>query len=348
VVLVVNGFYDDAGHEEQGHPERPERARVVRSAIEELHLESDLVVVPARAATRAELLRVHDGSYLDELGAFCYGGGGDIDQDTYATYDSWSIAQSAAGSGLAVIQELRRLDEGVGFVVTRPPGHHALRDRAMGFCLLNNIAVTAAALVDQGERVLILDWDVHHGNGTQQIFWNDPQVLYVSTHQSPLFPGTGFAGEVGGWKAIGRTVNIPLPRGTTGDTLQRALEEVASPVIDDFAPTWVLVSAGFDAHRADPLAELELTSGDFLRLAELATSFVSRPGRIAMFLEGGYDLEALRSSIRASLATILGTPYDAEPRSSGDSNVEHIAQILSERCAAIEALHLLEANEDAR
>jgi acetoin utilization deacetylase AcuC-like enzyme len=348
VVLVVNGIYDDAGHEEEGHPERPERARVVRSAIEELHLESDLVVVPARAATRAELLRVHDGSYLDELGAFCYGGGGDIDQDTYATYDSWSIAQSAAGSGLAVIQELRRLDEGVGFVVTRPPGHHALRDRAMGFCLLNNIAVTAAALVDQGERVLILDWDVHHGNGTQQIFWNDPQVLYVSTHQSPLFPGTGFAGEVGGWKAIGRTVNIPLPRGTRGDTLQRALEEVASPVIHDFAPTWVLVSAGFDAHRADPLAELELTSGDFVRLAELATSFVSRPGRTAMFLEGGYDLEALRSSIRASLAAILGMSYHAEPRSSGDSGVEHIAQILSERRAAIEALHLLEANEDVR
>jgi acetoin utilization deacetylase AcuC-like enzyme len=346
VVLVVNAPYDDTGHEDLGHPERPDRTIAARAAIADLHLDSDLVVATARVASRAELLLVHEGTYLDELGAYCYSGGGDIDADTYATYDSWSIAQQAAGAGLAVIEELHRREEGVGFVVTRPPGHHALKDRAMGFCLLNNIAIATAALLSRGERVLILDWDVHHGNGTQQMFWNDPNVLYVSTHQCPLFPGTGTAGEVGGWNAIDRTVNMPLPPGTTGDTLQVAIEEVASLVIDEFAPTWVLVSAGFDAHRNDPLAGFELTSGDFAGLAQLATSFAPLPGRVAMFLEGGYDLDALRASIHASLAAALGITYEAEPRSSGGPGVGYAARVRQERHVAIEALRELEATKD--
>jgi acetoin utilization deacetylase AcuC-like enzyme len=347
VVLVVNGPCDDSGHEDPGHPERPGRSIAARSAIADLHLESDLITVAPRAASRAELLLVHQGNYLDELGAFCYDGGGDIDQDTYATYDSWSIAQHAAGGGLAVIEELRDRNEGVGFVVTRPPGHHALRDRAMGFCLLNNIAVSAAALSHQGERVLIIDWDVHHGNGTQQIFWNDPNVLYVSTHQSPLFPGTGAAGEVGGWQAIDGTVNIPLPLGATGDILQRAFEEVAGPVVEHFGPTWVLVSAGFDGHRADPLAEFELTSGDFSRLTQLVASLAPRPGRLALFLEGGYDLDALRSSIHASLAAVLGVSYTTEPHSHGGPGVDQLLHVRHERRVAVETLRSLEAQEDA-
>ena len=258
--LIVNELHDDSGHEEPGHPERPERTRAVMDGVAALDLGSDLVVATARAASRTELARVHDGAYLDELGVFCYEGGGDIDQDTYATYDSWRIAQFAAGGGLAVIEELRERDEGVGLVVTRPPGHHALRDRAMGFCLLNNVAVAAASLVALGERVLIVDWDVHHGNGTQAIFWNEPHVLYVSTHEWPLFPGSGTPHEIGGVDALGLTVNIPLPPGSTGDVVARSIDEVAGPVISEFAPTWVLVSAGFDAHRADPLTDLNLTA----------------------------------------------------------------------------------------
>ena len=183
--LIVNEPYDDSGHEDPGHPERPDRSTAAMAAVTDLHLGSDLIIATTRAATRAELIRVHNGNYLDELGAFCYGGGGDIDQDTYATLDSWSIALLAAGSGLAVIEELQRRGEGVGFVVARPPGHHALTDRAMGFCLLNNVAIAAAGLLTQGERVLIVDWDVHHGNGTEQIFWDEPNVLYVSTRQWP-------------------------------------------------------------------------------------------------------------------------------------------------------------------
>jgi acetoin utilization deacetylase AcuC-like enzyme len=345
VVLVVNGPYDDSEHSEDSHPERPARTKAVRSAIADLHLEGDLIVVPKREASRAELLLAHDGSYLDELAAFCYGGGGDIDQDTYATFNSWSIAQNAAGAGLAVIEELRRREEGVGFVVTRPPGHHALPNRAMGFCLLNNVAIAAAALANLGERVLVLDWDVHHGNGTQQIFWNTPDVLYVSTHQWPLFPGSGTAAEVGGWRAIDRTINIPLPRGTTGELVLRALEEIAAPVIDEFRPTWVLVSAGFDAHRTDPLAELALTGGDFARLALLGASFAPLPGRLALFLEGGYDLNALRTSVSSSLGAVLGVSYDGEPQSFGGPGAGLVEQVQRQRLESIEALRLIEANE---
>jgi len=345
VVLVVNGPYDDSEHAEDSHPERPARTNAVRSAIADLHLENDLVVMPTRTASRAELLLAHDGTYLDVLAAFCYGGGGDIDQDTYATFNSWSIAQNAVGGGLAVIDELRRRDEGVGFVVTRPPGHHALANRAMGFCLLNNVAIAAAALAKMGERVLVLDWDVHHGNGTQQIFWNTPEVLYVSTHQWPLFPGSGSAAEVGGWSAIDRTINIPVPSGTTGELLLHAIEEIAAPVIDEFQPTWVLVSAGFDAHRADPLAELALTGGDFAQLALLAASFAPRPGRLALFLEGGYDLYALRTSVSATLAAVLGVSYSGEPRSVGGPGAGLVEQEQRQRLESIEALRRVEARD---
>jgi acetoin utilization deacetylase AcuC-like enzyme len=187
----------------------------------------------------------------------------------------------------------------------------------MGFCLLNNIAVTAALLAERGERVLIVDWDVHHGNGTQDIFWDDPRVLYVSTHQVPLYPGTGAAEEVGGPNAEGLTVNIPLPPGATGDVVLRALEEVGGPVAERFDPTWVLVSAGFDAHRADPLANLRLTAADFADLAMSVATLTPEPGRLVLFLEGGYDLDALRMSVGATLAALLGRSYRPERPSSG-------------------------------
>lgn len=334
-MLIMNAPYDDAGHEETGHPERPGRTTAARAGVGDLELDDELHFVEPYLASRAELTRVHAGTYLDELGAFCYAGGGDIDADTYATFDSWDTAQRAAGAGLAVIRELERLGDGVGFVATRPPGHHALRDRAMGFCLLNNIAIAAAALSAQGERVLILDWDVHHGNGTQSIFWDQPDVLYVSTHQSPLFPGDGAAYEIGGMKALGQTINIPLPAGATGDVLLRGLEEVATPVIDEFRPTWVLVSAGFDAHRDDPMADVALTSGDFGALGRIAASFAPVPGRLALFLEGGYNLAALRESVTATLAAALDGTNLGEVTSSGGAGMDSIARTLKERDAAL-------------
>ena len=334
-MLIMNGHASDAGHEEAGHPERPERLIAALAGVDDLHLGDNLRLVAPYSATRAELLRVHDGAYLDELGAFCYEGGGNIDADTYATFDSWVIAQYGAGAGLAVVNEMRARDDAVGFVAARPPGHHALRDRAMGFCLLNNVAITAAALVEQGERVLIVDWDVHHGNGTQSIFWNNPDVLYVSTHQWPLYPGSGGAREIGGLDALGRTLNIPLPPGATGDVLRRGFDEIASPVIEEFSPSWVLVSAGYDGHRDDPIANLALSSGDFASLAR-SVAQLAPPGRLALFLEGGYNLVALRACVAATFASILDTSHDDEPSTNGGAGHFEVDRAKSERHIALD------------
>ena len=330
-MLLLNAPMPDDGHEQPDHPERPDRLRATIAGVADLHLGDDLVVLHPYRATRAELARVHEGLYLDHLGAFSFDGGGEIDDDTYVTFDSWSIAQYTAGAGLAVIRALRDGGEGVGFIAARPPGHHATRNRAMGFCLLNNVAIAAAELTSLGERVLIVDWDVHHGNGTQSIFWNDPKVLYVSTHQSPLFPGSGTAREIGGPAALDRTVNIPVPPGATGDVIRRGFDEIAGPVIDEFQPTWVLVSAGFDAHRADPLADLQLSSGDFAALAHTVRSYAPRNGRLALFLEGGYNLSALRQSVTSTLGSILGVPIDSEPATSGGPGNREIERSLTER-----------------
>jgi acetoin utilization deacetylase AcuC-like enzyme len=309
--------------------------RAVMAGIEDLDLGADLELVEPTPAGLTDLARVHDVAYLEQLAAFSQAGGGDLDPDTYATADSWTIARLAAGAGLAAIDALRRGDDGPAFVAVRPPGHHALPHRAMGFCLLNNIAVAAAALTEVGERVLIVDWDVHHGNGTQAMFWDDPNVLYVSTHQWPLFPGSGAAGEIGGPDALGLTVNIPLPPDATGDVVRRAIDEVAGPAIEEFAPTWVLVSAGFDAHRADPLAELALSSGDFAQLALVVAAFAPRAGRLVLFLEGGYDLGALRSSVRATLSALLGGVEGTEPPTFGGPGSEQVRRAQDARLLAL-------------
>ncbi len=325
-MLIVAG--PSGANEHDGgrfHPEQLGRIFSVMDGVRDLHLDDDINYVGSPEAEFDALTRVHSIKYLDELDRFCRQGGGDLDPDTYAQTDSFSAARRAAGAGLEAIAALERNGEGVAFVPVRPPGHHALTDRAMGFCLLNNVAISAAALVARGQRVLIIDWDVHHGNGTQSIFWDDPKVLYVSTHQWPLFPGTGRAQEVGGPNAPGLTVNIPLPRGATGDIVRSALEQVAQPVIDGFVPDWVLVSCGFDAHRADPLGELALSTGDFAQLAQLVNSFAPRPGRLALFLEGGYNARALRTSVAAVLGSLLDVTVDIEAPTFGGPGREAVA-----------------------
>jgi len=322
-----------------GHPERPARIDAAMAGVADVarELGTDLEVVTPEPADTGALTRVHSAAYLARLEEFCRDGGGHLDPDTFARPDSWEAALLSAGAGLQALALLRRRDAGVAFVATRPPGHHALADRAMGFCLLNNVAVSAAALVAEGERVLIVDWDVHHGNGTQAMFWDDPSVLYVSTHQSPFYPGTGEAGEVGGEGAPGLTVNVPLPAGATGDVVRRALNEVAAPVIDEFAPTWVLISAGFDAHRADPLAELALSSGDFADLARTVAGYAPHPGRVVAFLEGGYDLGALRDSVAATLGALAAVPEPAgaEHPTSGGPGTEWVAAAAEARRRAL-------------
>jgi acetoin utilization deacetylase AcuC-like enzyme len=187
------------------------------------------------------------------------------------------------------------------------------------------VAVTAAALVARGERVAIVDWDVHHGNGTQEIFWDDPRVLFVSVHERGLFPGTGRGTEVGGPSARGGTLNIPLPSGTAGDALRLAFDELVEPTVSAFAPTWVLVSAGFDGHRADPIGGWALTAGDYGDLAARVSSWVPEPGRLVAFLEGGYDLVALGASVGSVGAAFLGEPYRAEAPSSGTTGMDEVA-----------------------
>jgi acetoin utilization deacetylase AcuC-like enzyme len=215
--------------------------------------------------------------------------------------------------------------------------------RLEAFCadgggVLNNVAVAAASRTARGERVLIVDWDVHHGNGTQAIFWDDPAVLYVSTHQHPLYPGSGAPDEVGGTGAPGLTVNVPLPPGATGDVARAAVDVTARPAIEAFAPDWVLVSCGFDAHRDDPLGQLALSSGDFADLARVVSEFAPRPGRLALFLEGGYNPASLQSSVQATLGALVGSPVDAERPTSGGPGLEQVRAVGSERRRAIDRI----------
>lgn len=300
-----------------GHPERPGRVRAALDGLVEAGLSDALVPLAPRRATEAELTRVHRPDHLAALARSCADGGGALDPDTVVGPTSFEAAVMGAGTVLAAVDACRDGTAEVGFVAPRPPGHHATADRAMGFCLVNHVAVAAAALADAGERVLVLDWDVHHGNGTQDIFWDDPRVLYVSTHQWPLYPGSGATEERGGPHARGTTVNVALPAGATGDVVLAAVDEVVAPVVEGFAPTWVLVSAGFDAHRADPLADLALTAADFADLAQRARDFAPADGRLVLVLEGGYDLDALRCSVGASVAATLGVRYRPEPSSAG-------------------------------
>jgi acetoin utilization deacetylase AcuC-like enzyme len=298
-MLLVADVGNDAHDTGSGHPERPARLGAVRLGITDA-VGDDLLRLEPRTATLQELSRVHHPAYLDALETLSVSGGGTLDADTPVSAGSWATARLAAGAGLAAVEAVGSARGGPAFVAVRPPGHHAGPARGMGFCLLNNIAIAATALADAGERVLIVDWDVHHGNGTQEVFWDDPRVLFVSLHQSSLYPGTGARSETGGPGAPGLTVNLPFPPGTQGDAVLDALNGITGSV-EAFAPTRVLVSAGYDAHRDDPLANLALSSDDYGRLAERVARFAGGPELLTLFLEGGYDLTALRESVAATL-----------------------------------------------
>jgi acetoin utilization deacetylase AcuC-like enzyme len=298
------------------HPERPARLDAVLAGIAAAGLDEAIRCVEPRPATRAEVERVHPRSYLDALERFCQAGGGNIDGDTVAVPASWDAALLAAGAGLDAIERLDRGEADSAFCAVRPPGHHATADRAMGFCLISNIAVAAASLAERGEKVLVVDFDAHHGNGTQAVFEADPRVMYVSFHEYPMYPGTGDLHEIGVGDGRGTTVNFPLPAGATGDVIRAGIEVVLAPLVAAFRPTWLLLSAGFDGHRNDPLTSLGMSSGDFADITADLLQFVPAGRRLA-FLEGGYDLDALTDSTAACLGALAGVKIHPERPTSG-------------------------------
>jgi acetoin utilization deacetylase AcuC-like enzyme len=299
-----------------GHPERPARLDAVLAGLTGANLDDAVREVTPEPAPLDVLRLVHPAEHLAALERLCAEGGGYIDGDTHVGRHSFEAARLAAGAGLDAVARLERSEASAAFCVVRPPGHHARPRQAMGFCLVNSIAVTAAALAERGERVVIVDWDAHHGNGTQDVFYADPRVLYVSLHQWPLYPGTGRAEEIGAGAGTGSTINVPVPAGTTGDVYLAAVDELIGPAIERFGATWLLVSAGFDAHRADPLTDLGLTAGDYADLTRRLAGLVPA-GRIVAFLEGGYDLDALAASAASFVSALVDEPFRPEAASSG-------------------------------
>jgi acetoin utilization deacetylase AcuC-like enzyme len=246
-------------------------------------------------------------------------------------------ARRAAGGTAALVDALIDAPAGGprrGVALLRPPGHHATRERGMGFCLLNNAAIGAAHALARGlERVAIVDWDVHHGNGTQDIFYDDPRVLYVSLHQAPLYPGTGSVAETGAREGRGHTLNIPLSAGATSSVYTSAFDQVVLPVLDSFAPELVVISAGYDAHERDPLASMRLSTEAYGWMARVLADLADRKaqGRVALLLEGGYDLAAIEGSIAASIAGLFGRSEEVGDLARSAGTPTHAAEIAEAR-----------------
>jgi len=289
------------------HVESPARYRAIVERIERSGIAGSITFVEAQPAERAWLERVHDRKYIDGILALDISDAVILDWgDTVATPATPEAALHAAGAGVQAVRMVLAGELSSAFCAVRPPGHHAERGRAMGFCIFNNIAVAAADLLDTGglERIAIVDWDVHHGNGSERMFVEDEKVLYISLHQYPHYPGTGHADTVGHGRGTGFNLNIPMGVGAGDEEYLDAFTGRVVPALDEFEPQFILVSAGFDAHGDDPLSGTLLTTSAFGKMTELLCGAARRHagGRIVSFLEGGYDLEALASSVEAHLA----------------------------------------------
>jgi acetoin utilization deacetylase AcuC-like enzyme len=296
-------------HETGAHPENRERVRRVYEILSEGPLAARLGRLDPVSATRQDLLLVHEERYLDLLEGLPESEYSALDPDTLMGPGSLEAARAAAGAVTAAVGAVTRGEYRTAFCLVRPPGHHALPGRAMGFCIFNNVAVGAAHALERAghERVAIIDFDVHHGNGTQAAFYGDGRVLFVSLHQHPFYPGTGAADETGSGDGLGRTLNIPLPAGSGEDAYVGAFEGAVAPALEAHRPSIILVSAGFDAHRADPIGGMRLESSSYgeitRRIAALAGRFSE--GRVVSVLEGGYNLAALAESVSAHVEALI-------------------------------------------
>lgn len=309
-------FFYPQGHQahaERGHPERPQRVEVMRAALETAGWWEKYPQVEPLTLPESVLHTIHSPTYLGILQRIC-ARGEHYDADTYTTPASWQLAQAAAGGAAAVAQAVWQGRARRGFALTRPPGHHAVHSAAMGFCLLDNIALAAEYLIQQegAQRLAIIDLDLHHGNGTQEAFYKRGDVFYFSTHQYPHYPGSGDLSERGLGPGEGTTANFPLPPFSGDQAFRAVMDEVMLPLLDRFAPRMILVSYGFDPHWRDPLGQLQLSAAGYGELITRLTHWADEhcAGRMALFLEGGYDLDAAQACTLAVVAALLGEPFE--------------------------------------
>ena len=296
-------------HDTGQHPEQPQRLRSIMARLEKVGLAADCERPKWEPATRERLERVHEPGHIDRISALAAQGGGLIDSDTMVSAASYEVARLAAGAACDAVDRVLSGEDRTALCVARPPGHHAVAERAMGFCLFNNIAVAARVALDEHalDRVLVVDWDVHHGNGTQDIFYADGRVGFLSIHRWPFYPGTGDSDETGTGAGLGTTVNLPTKFGTPREVyIQKfgaELEKLAARV----RPQLVLVSAGFDSHRADPIGSLGLEIEDFTALTQIVNDVaaVHAGGRIVSLLEGGYNPPVLADCVEAHLRELI-------------------------------------------
>ncbi|MEY3458873.1 MAG: Histone deacetylase-like amidohydrolase [Planctomycetota bacterium] len=306
-------FFSDSrflDHRTGRHPECPERLRAIDRRLRGSRVLDSVVSCPVEVAAEADLLAVHGAEYLAELRAHAAAGGGQIEADTVMSGESADVAWLAAGTAVAAVRRVLAGEDRSAFCVLRPPGHHALSSAAMGFCLLGNAAVAARAAVERFglNRVLVVDWDVHHGNGTQDIFYEDSQVGVFSAHRFPFYPGTGRRTETGSGDGLGTTFNLPVEYGTSRKEFLSSFGAMLSTAAERMRPELVIISAGFDAHREDPVGSLGLETEDFAALTKLVQEIAAThaDGRIVSLLEGGYNVERLADCVELHLETLAG------------------------------------------
>ncbi|MEZ4869853.1 MAG: histone deacetylase [Caldilineaceae bacterium] len=320
-------------HTLEGHPENFRRLEGTWALLQADGILQQLIQVPSSPAPIDAILRVHTPQYVERLEAISARGGGRIDADTYVNADSYQAALLAAGELLNLTDAILTGQADNGFALIRPPGHHALAQRGMGFCLLSNVAIAARWAQDHHgvDRVLIVDFDVHHGNGTQDIFYHDPSVLFASTHQYPYYPGTGAADEVGSEIAYGATLNIPFPTLVGDEGYLAAFRRILAPLARDFRPQVIFLSAGYDAHWLDPLAGMNLSIEGYVHLVEEVMGLADElcAGKLVCVLEGGYHLDVLAHSVLSTLRTLSGSQAGiSDPFGRAQSRDRNVTDLL--------------------
>ena len=333
---VYNPIY--LKHDTGQHVEVAARLEAITSHLEQTGLKDQLTLIEPRPATTDEIALVHRKEYIKEIEETAQKGGGWLDPDTVMSAGSYEAALHAAGGLIKAVEAVMGGEVNSAFALVRPPGHHATPQRAMGFCLFNNVAIAAHHALNKYklERILIIDFDVHHGNGTQEAFYDNPQVMYISTHEYPFYPGTGDIKETGGGAAKGANINIPLPAGCGDAEYLKVFEQIIIPAARRFNPRLILVSAGYDPHRADPLAMMELSTGGFGQMAGIIKGLADElcGGRLAITLEGGYNLEALAASVKATFDVLLGNsvqdPLGESPHRSGALEIDRLIRAVKE------------------